>query len=516
MKKLTKILTVSLAAISLMACDDVVAQPNAVLNGEVLVHFANNETYFNNNFEVIYNDMVASGTSNSTILTELTNLISKKEVKTFYGFSDEEMENIFTNVTNSLSGKDRLSYSSANQKVAENLEAAIIKRVKDTMVDKAKSDSYAVDNLFQERKLVNELRTSLYEVEGDVYNEDYLITPDSEFEDIFFCDYTDYIKKTIFPEVYKELLTSVYLYNKNYSALGRAYAREVKYIKLENISNHTDSVSVLINNYFKAFVENTTPTGDFDLYSLARIYKGVFTSEDTDEVSLKEKAFVENNDITTREDTIMEELRQVVKFDDSDAPTDQLLDENDRNRDSELISSYTGSYAYLPSWGRQLKEREIEQLDIIVDDGIAIKSNGVSDLPTEFRNRLFSSSVSSYVKTLNGVTFLTPKVTPNGSVNDYLTQYAYYDSSTNAYYIAIVGATYNTTKLNDHKDSAETKEVAMEIARILGKTSTNQKEALVYYLDKYDMSFGDQDFYDYIESTYSEVLDDNYTYGKED
>ena len=48
----------------------------------------------------------------------------------------------------------------------------------------------------------------------------------------------------------------------------------------------------------------------------------------------------------------------------------------------------------------------------------------------------------------------------------------------------------------------------MEIATILGKTSTNQKEALLHYLEEYGLEFGDQGFYDYIEANYGEILED--------
>lgn len=506
MKKITKVLALSLSALALLACDDIVAKPNQVLDSNNhLVNFSNGEQYYENDFEVIYNKLVDSGTSNSTILTELTNLIAKKELVNFYGFTDVELNNIFTNVTNKLAGKEAVAYSDANKAAAEALEEAIAKQVKDKMITKAKSESYSVDKQFQERKLVNELRTSLYKIEDtNGYNEDYLITPDSEYSDIFKCDYTAYIEKTIYPDIYKELLTSIYLYNNEYSSLGRSYAREMKYIKLENIANHSDAVSVLIETYFKAFDQETssTPTGNFDLNSLANIYKGV-----TETLNATEEAFINTNKIVTRASTIAEDLEKVV---DSNG---ELLSENDPKRDADLTSTYTGSYSYLPSWGQELKEREIAQLDIVVDDGLVIKSNGASDLPSALRDRLFSSTVNNYTKELRGTTFLTPKSTPNGSDKDtYLTQYAYFDSATNAYYVVIVDSVYNTTILNNNKDSAETKETAMEIARILGKTSTNQKEALIHYLDKYDLEFGDQSFYDYIESTYPDVLEDEISF----
>ena len=497
MKKITKILALSLSAVALLGCDDIIAQPGKVLDDNKLVNIAD-ENFFNT-FEVIYNKLVDSGTSNTTIINELTEIISKNELKEFYGFDTEV---VFKNVTAKLAGRtaDVKAYDAAHQVKAEGLEEIITKRVTDTLVEKAKSDSYAVDKLFQEEKLVNELRTSLYNVTGENLKEDLLITPDMEYADILTADYTDYIERTIYPDVYKELLTSLYLLENDYLSLGRAYAREVSYIKLENISKHNDSVPVLINSYFEAIENGTAPTTTFDLDSLARIYKGVFTTGD----DAKEIAFAET--ITTRADTIDEDLRKVVEFS-NDEPTNKLLAENDRNRDADLTQQYTGSYTYLPSWGKTLKEREIEQLDIVFDEELVIKSNGVNDLPSALRERLFSSSVESYVSEFKGLKFLTPKQTLNNETADYLTKYAYFDSSSNAYYITIVGETFNTTKLNALKDNADST-VPMEIATILGKTSTNQKEALLHYLEEYGLEFGDQGFYDYIEANYGEILED--------
>ncbi len=520
MKKINKILTLSFASLMLFGCDDILAKPAEVLNGNNIVSFGNgNNAYYDNDFEVIYDQMVDSGTSNSTILKELLNIISRKEISVFYDLTAEELETVLSNVTATLAHK---TASPLTKDAAKTLEGIILDHVKDTMVEKAKGGSYSVDNLFQEEKLVNELRTSLYTIGGDDFTVDYLITPDSEYEDIFRGDYTDYIERNIYPDLLKELLTSIYLYGHEYTTLGRAYAREVEYIKLETISTHKDSVSVLINSYFKAFMDGKTPTGNFDLDSLARIYKGVFDAEelkDSASLSAKEYQFAVDNFVTTKEDVLEEELTKVGTFDETTGEY-VILDDKNPNKDNDLVSTYTGSYSYPVSWGKTLKDRELAKLDLVTDEDLVIKSGGVSDLPSEMRNRLFSSSIASYCTTLSNtagtesISLLLPKSTPNGEV-DPLTKYAYFDTSSNAYYIILVNGYYNTTSLKNGKEGAdnfsqETKDKALEIARILGTTSNNQKDAIIYYLDKYNLSFGDQKFYDYIEDTYPDVLDDNY------
>ena len=74
MKKITKILALSLSAVALLGCDDIIAQPGRVLDDNKLVTVEGDN--FFNTYEVIYNKLVDSGTSNTTIINELTKIIS--------------------------------------------------------------------------------------------------------------------------------------------------------------------------------------------------------------------------------------------------------------------------------------------------------------------------------------------------------------------------------------------------------------------------------------------------------
>ena len=513
MKKLGKILTLSLASLMLFACDDIVAEPKPVVDGNEIVTVNGSKDYYNNNFEVIFEKLSSSGTANDTIMKELINFMAKEQVAKFYGLEVSAFENVLTNVLKTLSNNNPETLT-GNAKVLEDI---ILEEVKDKMLDKVKGGSYSTDYLFYEEKLVNELKLSLYDIKGEEFTTKLLVTPDSTYEEVFKADYSDYIEKSIYPDVLKELLTSVYLYENEYTSLGRSYARDVRYIKLEAISTHKDSVPVLINSYFDAFINNKTsfPTETFDLDSLARIYKGVFASEDLTAEEIKERDF-EKDKITTREEVLDEELERVC-VDPKNNNFTILTDE--AKRDDELVSSYTGSYKYPVQHGKQLKDYELATMNIVVDDGLAVRSGGVSDLPTEMRNRLFSSGIESNLVTLtmngteNSIKVLTPKLTLNQDGDDYVNKYAYFDSSSNAYYIVIVDDYFNTTKLRDGKADSENlneeaKANALEIARLLSTTSSNQKDALLHYLEEYGLEFGDQSFYDYIESTYPELLED--------
>lgn len=513
MKKINKILTLSLASLALFACDDILAKPGVVVNEDTLLKIDGKTDYYKNYFETIYDNLIDSGTANSTIIREIINEVAKKEVSAFYEISVEQFNKVLDNSLLTLANKSAETLT-GNEKALHDI---IVDKVKDQMIEKVKAGTYSKDNLYNEEKLVNELKTSLYDIKGDTFVTDYLITPDSEYSDLFKADYSDYIERSMFPDILKELMTSVYLYENEYLSLGRAYGREVKYIKLETISTHKDSVPVLINSYIKAFVEGseTMPTASFDLDSLARIYKGV-ASEDT---SQKELDFATTYGITTREDVLEEELEKVGTKN-ANGGYDILTDTT--KRDNDLVSSYTGNYTYPVAHGKELKDRELAALDIVVDDGLVVKSGGLNSLPSAIRDRLFVSNIASNLETITSKTtnesvqVLVPKITLDISITDedyYLNKFANYDSSTNAYYIVLVDSYYNTSSLRQNDDdSTEVKQTkkdnALKIARLLSTTSSNQTDAITHYLDKYDLEFGDQNFYDYMKETYPDLFEE--------
>ena len=219
--------------------------------------------------------------------------------------------------------------------------------------------------------------------------------------------------------------------------------------------------------------------------NIAKIYKGVNLADGS-----VEKTFLTNySGITTRENVIEEEISKVGVWNGTKNEYDLIKDST--KRDNELVSSYTGSY----------------------------KSGGVSSLPSDLRDRIFTSNISNNITKLASrdetkeIQILIPKYTPNLSETDpdyYLNKYAYYDTSSNAYYIVLIGNYYNTSALRQKDDdTAEVKEDkkqhALEIARLLSSTSSNQTDAITHYLNQYDLTFGDQKFYDYLKETYPDL-----------
>jgi hypothetical protein len=180
--------------------------------------------------------------------------------------------------------------------------------------------------------------------------------------------------------------------------------------------------------------------------------------------------------------------------------------------DSSIEDKYTGSGSYSIEWGEELALRELQQKDFTGDD-IYIKSTGISDLPQDASDRLFSSSIASYVATSpkGGVSFLTPKTILNGSE---LSKYFYFDSSSDAYYIVVVNKYYTSSVVNNLVETNTVDgvttytEALVDIAYELAESTSNQRQALVHFLREYDVdsNIHDDAFYDYIVDNYSEII----------
>ncbi len=440
-----------------------------------LVNFSGNSTeYFRNDIQMIYDQLVDAGTSNSTILNAILKMIAEDPEKgIFKDFTTEEH---------------------------------IQELCKEKMIDKVKSGSYDVNGLFQESKLISELKASLYDiksVDGAEPNDNHLLLPTDEYDDIFNYDYSDYIERNIRKDVVIQELTAKYLFKEDYSSLRKSYARRVRYIALEEIEGHKGEAARTLTAFINKFVNNPQVT-DFDLDSLARIWTGVESTMTEDEIQ-----FVNENGLYTLSDQIVDELAKIVEVDENGDPT---LDEKGeyimkgvKATDESLESKYTGSYTYPVRMGHILAERELAKTELVEDD-LFIKNNGINDLPSKITDRIFSNQINrtnGYLVSAPGkddIKFLVPERVENN--NDFASKIIHYDASSSTRYVVIVDAVYNSLTELDDKD-------AVEIAEILAENSTNKRDSIIHYLKEFNIEIHDQAFYDYINSTYSEVFEED-------
>ena len=481
MKKTKNLLIASLAVLTmgLVSCNDpLIAKTN---NSNTKVVEIGEKDYFRNNLQQIYLNYRKEGTAVEDIFSYMMADLAEVEIK----------EDNFV----------------SEDKVVALCKEELVNKVKD-------STTYSVNGLFQEEKFFNELQSQGYKItykEGKTsFNNDYEIPVEipSEYEEeyknstyteflfdhLFNGDYSDYITKSIRPTVVKKLLTAKYLCTNSISSISRAAARDVQYIKLENLSNHDGDVNKLIQAWLNDKLTNSP--SDIDLDDLQKIYKGEAT------VSYYTGA-------TTRS-IVTEDLKKITV--DGTANGKLLPDEK---TDKTIENKYTGSAADKVSlaWGVILKNRELNAQDFTGDDLYTV-SGGISDLPEEIKNRLFSSSISSYL-TDGDVKFLKPKTYEATSKYG---QYYHYDSSSSAYYIVIVKNYYTSTKVNtllsenkkeDGSYDWSKLEKIVDIAYELSSSTTNEGQAVLKYLEEYGIEdkIHDEYFYNYIKDKYSTLFD---------
>lgn len=510
MKKLSKtLLTLALAGgvVFPLASCDANAKP-ANINDKIVSFEDSNKTYFRDTFETLYDNYIEGGSASGVILSNMIKIIAR--------------EKLVKSETNTKAMFD----------TEADLDAEILRLCKEKLFDKVNTGGYDVYDVFQEEKLVKELRASLYDIKGSTFSSSVIITPEmdseNDYDKIFKADYSDYFEKSYHPEIYKKLLTAQYMAENETAALGRAQARKVNYIKIEKSSERPNAVTKLINDWLQDFVKNgktTSQDGRFDLDSLSKIWKGVQVVGETSdkEIEYQNNYFnlTSNLDNDIKKIVKTKEVAGEIVFDYDANGHFQMLD--DDKIDASIESKYTNDNAYTLDWGYVLAERQLSKKKLTGND-FYTKSEGIGDLPSSITDRIFSSSMKNYITEVNytvsgnteSVYFLTPQTyeTTEGS----MTKYYHYDLGTNAYYIVVVDpSTYTLSEIkskcelndDDERSIKKYSEDAIKIAEQLGESSSNQREALVYYMNEYDVdkNIHDENFYDYLSDNYSEIFD---------
>lgn len=557
MKKKNILISILACTSLLVACGEVEAKPNYV--DDKLISFTGDEEVYKNDFTDLYDSLINAGTANSTIVDELLLKVAKKEIGVF---QKEKGDN------SNLKTIDEVGFlpKGDNATAEERFE----KLIDDYMVDKVLGGQYSEDYLFQEENLAKELREALYDIkdnggkgsaetDNNNFNKNVELVKNVTFDDIFSVKetdgsislsgrekYADYREKVVKPIIYERLLTAKYLYNKKYKTIGRSAARYVRTIEIDNSSTE-DKGSALrtLKNYVGGFlyasaggenagnyypeVKNSDGNYDFNVETLANIWKG--TVEDgSNAKNFIDKGNLSNEKLYNLYDEIEDDLNKIATKTGETYSIKSDLDYEDSTI-TNLVSEYTGSYSYSLDWGRTLKTRELNAKDITEDD-FFVEKTGLTSLPSSIRSNLFSMTISRKVATIGGTTFLLPeeqensKYTFNIGDNDIANlndksaaleaarNLIHYDSSSSTYYVIIVDDySYSTSDLADGEATAENinaerREKAINTAILLGENSSYQESSLLYYFEEYGLTYHDQDFYDYITSTYEELFED--------
>ncbi|MBQ0009244.1 MAG: hypothetical protein KBS97_03120 [Firmicutes bacterium] len=244
-----------------------------------------------------------------------------------------------------------------------------------------------------------------------------------------------YIEEKVFPQILKDKLVEEYVFNTNYSALGRAYARKVNYIK---VSYESDIVPwELLKNFGNDYVADGSVSApllaNFEI--IAKALKGFDTvgsfkgadqgivtlensngAEGSEALKLLKKTIDPDNAGYTEKNSISISDPEQYKLGDDvlipagstffkDTKIGELVDSYEKAIKAEQSGRFpiASEKAELDKFTANGKSKEYGLREKLIalakedytTDGWFVKNGGLSELPAALRDRLFNINVAS-------------------------------------------------------------------------------------------------------------------------
>jgi len=540
---------VAASAFILTSCNEVTALPKFYEDPIIINNDGTKTDVYQNIMSLIYDALTSSSDNPKKVLDEMMHVIAVDQFGSF-----AEVEELAAKDANAAEVRSFIDahanvYRDENDTEGEKVanEFARLVHFKDTMDyrikevfhDAATGGSYSKRSRFDEEKYAVSLAGDLYDIEGvfedaTIWYKDVLITPDVEVEEIVnfihIDRYQDYIERGILPRLYREKLVEQFLYDTNYSSLGRTYAREVEYIKIVNNEAYPSAAKSLINAFVDKYILDVNATDEVDFEVLANAWRGIDLSPAA--VTLLETAFPGASVPVTDADVIAQ----------LDGPTsyypqtqfgsiakDYLKITDDRfTNDTGIEADFTNNNAYTKQVGLTIKSDSLK-LEDYTNDGWYVKSGGLSELPEAIRSRLFNINVANevgsieaedathsyesgqYVRNLRGEFYLTPTTSEQGT-DVRKDNFVIYDISSSTYYIIKVKEAVSTSKLSRLSDNSyptlEREDIAKEVTHVLSAKDSYINNAYESYIKLYSVIYHDTTIYDYFKEQFPDLFDD--------
>lgn len=571
-------------AFILASCDKVEALPNNYKD-PVIVEVEGNEKLYQNEMSVIY-DAIATGKSEK-VVDEMLKIISTSKYGNYYGEGGlvELVKNFLATgskdqilafvkshpayyhaddskiVTESITADDI-----AIARVVEFVET-INEKIEKHFFDEVKSGSYNdEDGIFQERKLAYDYYSKLYKIDVEnletaEYYQGYVthslkkenVSTFVHIDELSKNYYRDYIERKIIPEVYKDRIVEEYILANNYSVLGRSYGRNVNIVKLSYDASNKTFADNLFRVYAYNYVYNATSIKfeDSHLY-LENAWRGfrdlkvdvngdpvieLFSASDPEGQLLEDPKV--GKTLLDAVDTGVPTLGIIQAY--KDTQLGNLLEEYQKAIDAEktrfATDEQTSALNKFTESGKHPKETglvsEILKLaqNSSYTDGWSVKNGGLSDFPTDLRDRLYNINISNtldnanydpskyneskdYVRPLNGTFYLVPSKTEKIDVNPL--NFVFTDTASSSFYICEVKEAPSTAKLNlDNaegyvKDKAtnplKSEEFAREISRVISTKDSYVTSAYTEEFKACDIIYHDDVIYEYFKTTYPDLF----------
>ena len=367
--------------------------------------------------------------------------------------------------------------------------------------------------------------------------------------------YKDYIERSLLPDLYRKVLVENYLTRRNYSALGRSHARKVQTITLKNLDT-ADATRNLITHYVEDFLAGTdeeireyihegndsiavdsVTAEDIaslrDLHFISEVYQGFINLEGRMTPVQKAAAtylYAKSNWTSMKADLDEDASTEDVVF----YPLTTLGDIyksytelTDVRWESGSSTDFTGGGAYTKETGLMLKEREVLSQTNVTEGWFS--SSELSSLPSDLRSRLFKIQVANDVDNndeadekmdfgwyVNGSYYLNPETYSSSSDHPYL----YFDSSSSSWVIIRVDEAVKSAKLSSNdssydamakegkRDGKETQnQIVNKVTKMLADNDSYTKAAKQEAIEDANLTYHDQNVYDYFESNFPDLFD---------
>ena len=421
------------AGFILASCDPVSAVPQNY-NNPIIASTDGEIVLDGNNLGTLYDSITSE--RNSKIVDDILSQIAEKKFGSYAEFLDacssNEKQVAFVNAHEDFFGTDE-NKDARFTAFMNDLE----ERISEYFYNEITSGSYNDDlGRFSEKKLYNAHKYELYDLGEEpatfkTFFVDKELTKENAFSKLNGDVYKvaeagkrGYIQEKVFPDILRNKLVEDYIYKNNPSSLGRAYARELSYVKIsyEGESKFADS---LMENFAKTEIQDTHADREhIDFSIIENAYKGFLPSDTQNPlitpVSGDAKTLLDAV-VTSADDKIVVDYTD-PNFDEEDYKTNSivLIPEGTYYKDTkigEILEDYqkavkaeaqgrfptSENKEALDSFTADGKSKQYGLLQKLISlmkedyttDGWYVKNGGVTELPSAIRDRLFNIRVAN-------------------------------------------------------------------------------------------------------------------------
>ncbi len=550
---------------SLASCDNVEASlPADVANSQILNVDQNNA----NTLKDIYDALITSGNTNSEkILDNILYIYAEsmfgnfithetktgvKDIVSEYLLDKTNTTKIDEFINNHVSYQIKKAdgttdYDSSRVRLV-NFYNDILYRVYTTFLGYVTNTTYQERNKFNEDKFYDAQVKAYYNL-GDDHKDEYIqvegdmsIDEDNPgddadclnntyintyFEDVW-GTYSEYIELNILPDIYRNHLTTEYMFTQNDAQINLTAARNVEYIQLSSNAQYTDAVLALMRQYCAKVIE-ANKMNDYGFEFLSSLYKGTEQEYTTDAPTtpagqlakeIYTAAHWTHATITVGKnedgsDRVLHYYKE-SSFGTICAKYQTILDQTSRD-DSDansVYSDFTNSGSYSKETGFNIK------MQSLISEGHITKgwytSGGLSALPSSLSTRIFKTAVAnevdneddptSYGRYIDHKYFLTPSAYSEDNRYPYLVE----DGSN--YYIVWVKEATKAAKfiadgVYDKRGTLEGERISRKVAYSLSSIDTWKTDAKTYYVQQMALLYHDDYVYQYFKSQFPDLFD---------